>query len=90
MKHVRINIILKFESQRDYFCDSAKKFADELEVTGYIKRGSDKSITIEAEGGGMALVQLVEWCKEGPQETHVDCVEIEKAEQKHYDCFKIL
>jgi len=90
MRHVKINIILKFESQRDAFRHIAKELADKLEIVGYIKNEEDKSMIIEAEGKGLALVQFVDWCKEGPQETHVDCIEIENAQEKHYNCFQLL
>ena len=86
----RIRIIITGKVQGVFFRESVRKLAEELGVAGYVRNEDDGSVTIEAEGGKIALIQLVEWCKDGPREAIVEEVEVKEMEQKHHIGFKIV
>ena len=49
----------------------------------------DGSVLIEAEGSKDKIIDLIDWCKEGPPHAHVERVIQEEAEVRNYRDFKI-
>lgn len=45
----------------------AVQTAKNLGLTGFVRNKSDGSVYIEAEGEESSLLQLIEWCQNGPQ-----------------------
>lgn len=67
----------------------AKKIAASLGVTGYVQNNADKTVTIEAEGEGNAIEDLIEWCRHGSGAARVDRVEIEEGGMQYFDTFQV-
>lgn len=57
-----------------FFRVSAKRKADELGLTGYVRNEADGSVYIEAEGPEADLNLFRDWCHRGPSGAKVDRV----------------
>lgn len=62
-----------------------------LGLAGYVKNNSDGSVEVVAEGAEVALAQLEQSCRRGPQSAHVKKVErtAENAAKPLYTSFEI-
>jgi len=88
MKHININITGKVQGV--FFRASTKAVADQMGVKGLVKNEKDGSVYIEAESNETTLQMFLEWCKEGPDKSIVENVEVKDGELKNYRNFEIL
>lgn len=87
---MHVNIKITGRVQGVFFRDSAQKKAKELKVRGFVRNEPDGSVYIEAEGEPLAVKNMVEWVKNGPQNAEVEHVEVEETkENKNFIDFKI-
>ncbi len=49
-----------------FYRGTAKKIADELGVTGWVKNTPDDNVEAVVTGTEEQLQQFIEWCKKGP------------------------
>ena len=54
---------------------SAKRIADKLNISGWIKNNQNGTVSIMAEGGYDSLVEFKKWCKQGPKSAEVEAVD---------------
>jgi acylphosphatase len=88
MKHVKIRV--QGQVQGVFFRQSAREKAEELDVTGWARNESDRSVYIEAEGKSEALEKFLEWCRQGPPAASVSQVEQEFIDDlQNFQGFKI-
>ena len=87
IKHISIRVMGKVQGV--WFRDSARRKAQELEITGFARNEPDGSVHIEAEGDEDALIKLAEWCRSGPERARVDAVQIEEGTVKGLQGFEI-
>lgn len=86
--HAKIKVFGRVQGV--FFRDAAKKKAEELVLTGFVKNefGGD-SVYIEAEGEKKNLEEFIRWCRKGPAFAMVQSVSEEFiSELKHYSDFK--
>ena len=88
MKHINIKITGKVQGV--FFRASTKAVADQMGVKGLVKNEKDGSVYIEAESNETTLQMFLEWCKEGPDKSIVENVEVKDGELKNYRNFEIL
>lgn len=86
-RHIRIHITGKVQGV--FFRHEAKRKAEELGITGYVKNKSDGSLYLEAEGHHEEIARFLEWCKRGPSAAHVEDVDVEDGAMEEYHHFKI-
>lgn len=77
----RTHLIIHGRVQGVFFRHNAKKIANKLGVSGWV-RNTDDSVEVVAEGKDGALDRLIEWCKKGPMGSRVDKVEIKEEKFK--------
>ena len=63
--------------------------ATQLGVVGWVSNQPDGSVLIEAEGSKDKIVDLIDWCKDGPPHASVERVEEEETEVKNYINFEV-
>lgn len=68
---------------------NARKQAEKLKITGYVKNLPDGSVLLEAEGEPAGLAELVKWCKKGPWLAKVGSVEVVEGPILGYNNFEI-
>lgn len=86
---VHNKITVHGEVQGVFFRAGAKKIADELGITGWVKNLPDGTVAIEAEGSEEQLTKLLSWCNRGTERAHVERVEYEPGELIGYQGFEI-
>lgn len=67
----------------------ARKQAQMLGLSGWVKNQSDGSVLIVAEGDIDLLEQLVGWCHEGPRSARVHQVAVKKEEPRGIEGFDV-
>ena len=72
-----------------FYRASAVNKALELGVVGWVHNEPDGSVLIEAEGSKDKIIDLIDWCKEGPPHARVDRVERQEVSVKNYKNFEI-
>ncbi len=87
MKH--LNIRVTGHVQGVNFRESARAFAQDAGVTGFIRNEPDGSVWVEAEGESEALDRLVKWLHEGPPGAQVEAVSARESSAQNYAQFTV-
>ena len=66
-----LHVTVKGKVQGVFYRASAKKMAEQLGITGWVKNTADGHVEIMASGEEGALEHFINWCKEGPPGAHV-------------------
>lgn len=85
-----LQIIIQGKVQGVFFRVSARRVANKLGITGWVKNTPEKHVEIVASGTSEQLQQFTEWCGEGPPDARVDRVITKELAEQHFDEFKIL
>lgn len=67
--------------------NSAKRRADELRLTGWVRNTSDGAVELLAGGDPTAVDELIAWCHQGPQNAVVDSVAAREATAEELTTF---
>ncbi|MCB0561187.1 MAG: acylphosphatase [Lewinellaceae bacterium] len=87
MKHYKLRI--QGLVQGVWYRASARRKAEELGLSGFVRNESDGSVYAEAEGEEAALQAFVQWCREGPEQARVEEVEVEEGTPQGFTNFYI-
>jgi acylphosphatase len=82
-------ILIKGKVQGVFFRASAKKIAEELSLTGWIKNTRSGDVEALVTGNDNAVMQFIEWCHKGPREAVVNAVIVTESPLKIYPAFNI-
>ena len=85
-----IRLIIKGKVQGVYFRTSAKKTADQLKISGWVKNLPDRDVEIKATSSDELLEKFIEWCKQGPPRAIVNEVVIEELQPESFSGFQII
>jgi acylphosphatase len=85
-----LHLIIQGKVQGVFFRVSAKRIANQLGITGWVKNTPEKHVEIMASGTSELLQQFTDWCREGPSDARVDKVIMKELAGHHFDEFKIL
>ena len=85
-----LHLTIKGEVQGVFYRATAKKTADELGITGWIKNTDEGDVEALATGSTQQLEKFISWCKQGPAKAKV--VEVISTEQKEtpFESFSII
>ncbi len=84
-----VHLIVKGKVQGVFYRATAKKIADEIGITGWVKNTPDDCVEIVASGSQQELQQFIEWCKKGPARAKVSEVKVAEMGEETFDEFKI-
>ena len=84
-----LHIIIKGKVQGVFYRDSAKKLADKLGLTGWIKNTHDGNVETMVSGDNQELDQFVQWCKIGSEKSEVEDVRFDITDDIHFTTFTI-
>ncbi len=85
-----IRITIKGKVQGVFYRDSAKKQADKLGLTGWIKNTSDGNVEAMVTGNNQELDQFVQWCKLGSDRSKVEDVSFDTVDDISFPDFSIV
>ncbi len=84
-----LRIMIKGKVQGVFYRDSAKKLADKLGLTGWIKNTPDGNVEAMVSGDNQELDQFVQWCKIGSEKSEVEDVRFDTIDDIHFTKFTI-
>lgn len=84
-----IHLTVKGKVQGVFYRVSAKKAADRLGITGWVKNTASGDVEIMASGEKGALQEYIDWCKQGPSGARVREVVIAPGEGSTFLNFAI-
>jgi acylphosphatase len=83
-------IIVKGKVQGVFYRASAKENADLLGLKGWVKNQADGSVEIWVEGEDSSVLEMTEWCWQGPARAMVVYVDVKAVEPAGYFDFKVI
>jgi len=85
-----VHLLISGKVQGVFFRDSARREAQKLGITGWIKNRKDEKVEAMISGDEKEVKVFVDWCKSGPDRAEVEEVIVSKKEQTHFKKFEIL
>lgn len=58
------------------FRSNSKKFANQLELSGWVQNEEPNKVIIIVEGEKEKIEKLIEWCKTGPEQAIVENIKV--------------
>ncbi len=83
------HLIIKGKVQGVFYRASAKKQADSMGITGWVKNTDAGHVELLASGSAEDIKAYIEWCKQGPPKAVVTEVAITKKDEVKFDGFEI-
>jgi len=78
----RLHIIIQGQVQGVFFRNTAKKIAEEMGMTGWVRNLPDGRLEAVVEGEKDKLEKMAKWAKKGPILARVEKIELEWGEYK--------
>jgi len=75
MDNKRVCLIIHGKVQGVFFRASTQNKAKELGLSGFVRNRQDGTVEIVAEGNESRLLELLNWCRIGPDMAIVDSVQ---------------
>jgi len=85
-----IHLLVKGNVQGVFYRATAKKVAENLKITGWIKNTNDGNVEAIVTGKEAQLEEFSNWCKKGPQKAKVVEVITKQINETHYNAFEII
>jgi acylphosphatase len=85
-----INLLIKGNVQGVFYRATAKKVAEKLTLTGWIKNTKDGNVEAIVTGEEEKLEEFTNWGKKGPTKATVIDVIAKQEKETHYDTFEII
>ncbi len=74
--NTRVYVLVSGKVQGVFFRSSAKKRADELHLTGWVRNLEDGRVEAVIEGDQEKIDKMVEWCRKGPDYADVKDIQV--------------
>ena len=85
-----IHLLIKGEVQGVFYRATAKKIADKLNVTGWIKNTKAGDVEAIATGSQQQLDEFINWCKKGPEKAKVEDVIVTQEKETSFNDFEVI
>lgn len=85
-----IHLIVKGDVQGVFYRATAKKIADKIGVTGWIKNRKDDDVEAMVTGTQQQLEQFISWCRQGPEKAKVDDVIVKTEKETTFNDFVVV
>ena len=85
-----IHIIISGKVQGVFFRVTAKRKAQGLNLTGWVKNTAEGNVEIMVSGESEVLEKFLKWCNQGPENASVENVKINNKDYQPFDSFEII
>jgi len=85
-----VHLLISGKVQRVFFRNSARKIAQKLNITGWIKNREDEKVEAVISGNEKDVNGFISWAKSGPEKANVDEVLVSKQSITFFERFEIL
>ena len=87
---VRVHLTIEGQVQGVFFRASTLQEAKRLSVKGWVRNCPDGSVEVMAEGSRKKIVEMIQWCHQGPARARVHNVQLYwENHQGVFDSFSI-
>ncbi len=83
------HILIKGKVQGVFYRATAKKEAEKMGITGWVRNTSKGDVEIMSSGNEAQLELFIEWCKIGPQRAEVASVLVTHLDEISFQQFEI-
>jgi len=83
-------IIVKGKVQGVFYRASAREKADEFGLYGWVKNRADGAVEIWVEGEEQIVLEMTEWCWQGPARARVVTVDVKAVDPAGFLDFKVI
>jgi acylphosphatase len=87
MKHVNITVTGRVQGVG--FRYSARSYARQSGIKGFVRNTFDNKVYIEAEGDEKQLKEFINWCHNGPANANVEYVSVIPGAIQGFDGFEV-
>jgi acylphosphatase len=84
------HLLIKGEVQGVFYRATAKKIADQLNLSGWIKNTKEGNVEVMISGDEPQLEKFLKWAKQGPDKAEVEDVIVTKKEETNFNGFTIV
>ena len=85
-----VHLIINGRVQGVFYRATAKKVAEDIGVTGWVKNTDEGKVEILATGSNNQLQKLIQWCKIGPSKAVVTDVLVSDRKEENFKGFDII
>ena len=85
-----IHLLIKGEVQGVFYRATAKKIAEKLGITGWIRNTEDGDVEAIVSGTEQQLNEFTKWCKLGPEKADVTDVIITEKNETLFTGFEVI
>jgi acylphosphatase len=85
-----IHLIIIGKVQGVFFRVTAKRKAQALNLTGWVKNTAEGNVEIIVSGDEEVLEQFIKWCNNGPENAEVEDVKVNCNDYQAFDTFDII
>ncbi len=85
-----VHLLISGKVQGVFFRNSARKIAQKLNVTGWIKNRGDEKVEAVISGNEKDVNDFISWVKSGPEKAKVDEVLVSKQSITFFEKFEIV
>lgn len=82
--------IIRGKVQGVFYRASAREKGAELGLSGWVKNLPDGAVQLRATGSAEALLQMEQWCAQGPPRAEVSRVEKKELPEEAFNGFVVL
>ncbi|MEM9338261.1 MAG: acylphosphatase [Bacteroidota bacterium] len=82
-------LVISGKVQGVFYRASTKKMADSLHLSGWVQNEADGTVHAEVEGAEEKVMEMIEWCKQGPVHAIVNEVVHDQINTQGYQGFVI-
>jgi acylphosphatase len=87
---IRRRVVVSGFVQGVYFRETCRQKAAGLEIAGWVRNRSDRSVEAAFEGESASVDRMVQWTRRGPEDAHVTGVEVFEEEPEGLVGFAVL
>jgi len=85
-----VKILVHGKVQGVFYRKKTQQKAKELNVQGWVKNNTDGTVEIFVQGPELEVLQMIEWCKQGPKNAAVSQLDTQDSTPENYSDFNIL
>ena len=85
-----VHLLIKGKVQGVFFRATAKKIADKLNLTGWIKNREDDDVEAMVTGSQQQLEEFINWCRKGPEKAEVEDVIVTQEKETVFNDFEVI
>ena len=85
-----VHLSIKGKVQGVFYRQTAKRIAENLSLTGWIKNTGHGDVEARITGNREHIDQFITWCKSGPEKAQVTGVSVNEETETSFEYFEVI